>query len=94
MNYGPSPSPSDKGRAGPPHRSTREQRIWVHPPSGVLSAPPARVFLPPSTIPVPHLQGREQEVIQASHVDGVHHVTDQVDLGSQVLNSGRHPPPQ
>lgn len=61
--------------------------------AGKGSAPQARVLLPQSTTSLPHLQGREQEVIQASRVDGVHHVPNQVDLGSQVLDSGEHPPP-
>lgn len=37
---------------------------------------------------VTRLEGREEEVIPAAYVDGVHHVTDQVDLGPQVLDSG------
>lgn len=37
----------------------------------------------------PHLQGSEQEVIQAPCVNGVHHVTDQMDLSSQVLDSAK-----
>lgn len=42
-------------------------------------------------ISVPHLEGREQEVIPAARVVGVHHVPGQVDLGSQVLDSGEPP---
>lgn len=41
-----------------------------------------------------HLQGCEQEIIQAACVDWVHHVPDQVDLGAQVLDSGEHPIPK
>lgn len=33
------------------------------------------------------LQSCEQEVMEAACVDGVHHVTDQVDLSPQMLNS-------
>lgn len=36
---------------------------------------------------VPHLQSCEQEVMEAPCMDGVHHVTDQVDLSSQMLDS-------
>lgn len=42
-------------------------------------------------ISVPHLEGREQEVIPATRVVGVHHIPGQVDLGSQVLDSGKPP---
>lgn len=45
-------------------------------------------------LPIPHLQGCEQKSRRwASCVERVHHVTDQVDLSSQVLDSGINSPP-
>lgn len=57
----------------------------------LLGAPVARPVVRPHVlldVLVTGLQGGEQKVIQAPCVDGVHHVPDQVDLGSQVLDSG------
>lgn len=55
-------------------------------PGGRAAGQAVHVFL--LDVLIGGLQGREQEVIQAPSVDGVHHVTDQVDLSSQVLDSG------
>lgn len=98
----PHPAPSNKGKSSgsvrtlpmETHRSCEFELIPTMV-SGVKGVCPSGQGISAwPTASVPHLQGREQEVIQAPCVDRGHHITDQVDLGSQVLDSGEPPPPQ
>lgn len=86
------PAPFHKGRSRALRGSLSEGTCVV----GVSSLP-WRWLLQGGVCPsgqgisVPHLEGREQEVIRAARVVGIHHVPGQVDLGSQVLDSGEPP---